>query len=46
MKKIIFFLIAVTITIICSKTVEASSSFYEGEYINGIYMNKQKAINS
>ncbi len=46
MKKIIFFLIAVTITIICSKTVEASSSFYEGEYINGIYMNKQKANSS
>ncbi len=43
MKKITFFLIVVTIMIISSKNTYASNSFYEGEYIDGIYMNKQKA---
>lgn len=46
MKKIIVFLIAVTITLICSINVQASSSFYEGEYIDGIYMNKREANSS
>lgn len=46
MKKIIFFLLVITITIICSTNVKASSTFYEGEYIDGIYMNKQKAGSS
>lgn len=46
MKKIIIFLIVVTMSLICSTNVHASSSFYEGEYIDGIYMNKQKANSS
>ena len=46
MKKIIIFLIAITISLLCSKNVYASSSFYEAEYIDGIYMNKQKAGSS
>lgn len=46
MKKIIVLLIAVTITLICSINVNASNNFYEGEYIDGIYMNKQKANSS
>lgn len=43
MKKIFIFLIAVTLSFITTLNVNASSSFYEGEYIDGIYMNKQKA---
>ena len=46
MKKTIIFLIVVTMSLICSTNVHASSSFYEGEYIDGIYMNKQKANSS
>ena len=46
MKKTIIFLIAVTMSLICSTNVHASSSFYEGEYMDGIYMNKQKANSS
>lgn len=46
MKKITFFLLTIAITIICSTNVKASSTFYEGEYIDGIYMNKQKAGSS
>ena len=46
MKKIVFFLLVIITTIICSTNVKASSTFYEGEYIDGIYMNKQKAGSS
>lgn len=46
MKKIIVFLITITILLMSSIQVNASSSFYEGEYIDGIYMNKQKANSS
>lgn len=43
MKKFIFFLIIITGLLYPTKTVQASSSFYEAEYIDGIYMNKRKA---
>ncbi len=45
MKKIIFFLITIiSITLFKSTNVYASTvNFYEGEYINGIYMNKRAA---
>lgn len=46
MKKILFFLTTIIIVLICSKNVNASTTFYEGEYINNIYMNKQKAGSS
>lgn len=46
MKKILVFLIASTISIICSLNVHASTTFYEGEYIDGIYMNKQPSNSS
>ena len=46
MKKLIFILITITITLLCSKPVDAATLFYEGEYIDGIYMNKQKAGSS
>ena len=42
MKKILFFLMAVTIAVICCPKVDAATSFYEGEYIDNIYMNKKK----
>ena len=42
MKKIIFILMTIMLTFICSTKVEAQTQFYEGEYIDGIYMNKQK----
>ena len=32
----------IMLTFICSTKVEAQTQFYEGEYIDGIYMNKQK----
>lgn len=46
MKKILFFLTTIIIVLICSTNVNASTTFYEGEYINNIYMNKQKAGSS
>ena len=46
MKKIIIFVIAVTLIIISNINVHASTQFYEREYIDGIYMNKQKAGSS
>lgn len=47
MKKILFFVITVTIFCLNINDVEATSStFYEAEYIDGIYMNKQKANSS
>ena len=46
MKKILVFLITCTISILCSLNVHASTTFYEGEYIDGIYMNKQPANSS
>ena len=46
MKKIIIFIIAVTLIIISNINVHASTQFYEGEYIDGIYMNKQKTGSS
>lgn len=42
MKKFIFFLIIIGGLLYPSKIVYASSSFYEGEYIDDIYMNKRK----
>ena len=46
MKKIIVFLIIAVLCILGSKNVYASTWFYEGEYIDGIYMNKQKKDSS
>ncbi len=46
MKKIFIFLIVCTISILCGLNVHASTNFYEGEYIDGIYMNKQPANSS
>ena len=46
MKKILFFLTTIIIVLICSTNVNASTTFYEGEYIDNIYMNKQKAGSS
>lgn len=46
MKKLLFFVVTIAITILCSIKVDASTSFYEGEYITGIYMNKQQAGSS
>ena len=42
MKKLLFILITVSLTLLCSTQVKAQTLFYEGEYIDGIYMNKQK----
>lgn len=44
MKKKTFLLIVILIGLICSTTIvqAKSTTFYEGEYIDGIYMNKQK----
>ncbi len=42
MKKIIFFLILLSVVIPCTKEVKAESmKFYEAEYIDGIWMNKE-----
>lgn len=46
MKKILFFLTTIIIVLICNTNVNASTTFYEGEYIDNIYMNKQKAGSS
>lgn len=46
MKKILIFLITFFITFCCYINVNASTSFYEAEYIDGIYMNKQQANSS
>ena len=46
MKKILFFLTTIIIVLICSTNVNASTTFYEGEYIDNIYMNKQRAGSS
>ena len=46
MKKFIVFLIIAVLCILGSKNVYASTWFYEGEYIDGIYMNKQKKDSS
>lgn len=46
MKKIMFFLTTIMIALICSINVNASTTFYEGEYIDNIYMIKQKAAAS
>ena len=43
MKKLLFIIITISLTLLCSTQVEAQTQFYEGEYIDGIYMNKQKA---
>lgn len=44
MKKMIFLLISIIIGLISSTIIvqAKSTTFYEGEYIDGIYMNKQK----
>lgn len=42
MKKFIFFLIIIGGLLYPTTIVHASSSFYEGEYIDDIYMNKRK----
>ena len=42
MKKLLFIIITISLTLLCSTQVEAQTQFYEGEYIDGIYMNKQK----
>lgn len=48
MKKIIFILAILMIGLICStnNVYAQSTTFYEGEYIDGIYVNKQKAESS
>ena len=42
MRKLIVFCIVIAIISLSSLKVNASSNFYEGEYIDGIYMNKRK----
>lgn len=42
MRKLIVFFIVIAIIGMSNLKVNASSNFYEGEYIDGIYMNKQK----
>ncbi len=45
MKKIITFLITFILLIIITPTVNAKTSFYEGEYIQNIWMNKKNPSN-
>ena len=48
MKKIIFTLAVIMLGLICStnNVYAQNTTFYEGEYIDGIYINKQKAGSS
>ena len=46
MKKILVFLIAIFISFGCYINVNASTTFYEAEYIDGIYMKKQQQNSS
>ena len=43
MKQIIFFLMILIVIAVCSNTnvYASNANFYEGEYIDGIYMNKR-----